>query len=295
MSSKFENKDFGIITKVETRYKGMKILYWIMFCILLLTAAICLIPTLWIFSSGLKDTREFYEMTIIPRTFHPEKFIEIWKRFNFKMYYINSLIQAVGEWGFCIVFNGLTGYVLSRLKPRGGFLVMSLVLLLMMIPNTISMVPLYKTLVDFPIFHFSLLNTYWPLWLSAGANCFNILLFKNFFDTIPSSLIEAAQIDGYSNLRIFFKIVIPLSMPIIAVVSIFSFNASWNSFLWPYLVLTKENLKTVSIFLFCAQGAGYPADQYMIMLIFSMLPPIIIFIFMQKQILGGLSVGGVKG
>lgn len=295
MNKKFEKKEFGIITKVEMRHFKMKAIYWTMFAILLFAAAICLLPTVWVLSSGLKDTKEFYEMTIIPRTFQPEKLIEIWKRFDFKMYYINSLIQAVGEWGFCIVFNGLTGYVLSRLKPRGGFLVMTLILVLMMIPNTISMVPLYKTLVKFPIFNFSLLNTYWPLWLSAGANCFNILLFKNFFDSISSSLIEAAQIDGCSNLKIFFKIVIPLSMPIIAVVSIFSFNASWNSFLWPYLVLTKENLKTVSIFLFCSQGAGYPADQFMIMLIFSMLPPVIIFCFMQKQIMGGLSVGAVKG
>lgn len=295
MSNRFEKKEFGIITKVELQHFKMKAIYWTMFAILAIVAAICLIPAIWVLSSGLKDTKEFYEMTLIPKTFQPWKLAEIWNRFDFKMYYVNSLIQAVGEWAFCIVLNGLTGYVLSRLKPRGGFFVMTLVLVLMMIPNTISMVPLYKTLVKFPYFNFSLLNTYWPLWLSAGANCFNILLFKNFFDGISASLIEAAQIDGCSNLKIFFKIIVPLSMPIIAVVSIFSFNASWNSFLWPYLILTREQLKTVSIFLFCSQGAGYPADQFMIMLIFSMLPPIIIFCFMQKQIMGGLSVGAVKG
>lgn len=295
MKNKFEKKEFGIITKVEMRHFKMKAIYWTMFALLMIIAAVCLIPAIWVLSSGLKDTKEFYEMTIIPKSFQPWKVAEIWNRFDFKMYYVNSLIQAVGEWAFCIVLNGLTGYVLSRLKPRGGFFVMTLILVLMMIPNTISMVPLYKTLVKFPYFNFSLLNTYWPLWLSAGANCFNILLFKNFFDGISASLIEAAQIDGCSNLKIFFKIIIPLSMPIIAVVSIFSFNASWNSFLWPYLILTREELKTVSIFLFCSQGAGYPADQFMIMLIFSMLPPVIIFCFMQKQIMGGLSVGAVKG
>lgn len=295
MKTNKKRKEYGIILESETRQPKMKVIYWTMFAMLLAVTAVCLLPPLWIFTSGLKDTKEFYEMTIVPRSVHIEKLSEIWQRFDFKMYYINSLVQAVGEWGFCVVLNGLTGYVLSRLKPRGSFAVMFIVLVAMMLPNTISMVPLYKTFVDFPVFHFNMLNTYWPLWLAAGANCFKILLFKNFFDTIPSSLIEAAQIDGSSNIGIFFKIVIPLSMPIVAVVSIFSFNESWNSFLWPYLVLTKETLKTVSVFLFHSQGAGYPTDQYMVMLIFAILPPIIVFVFLQKKIMGGLTVGGVKG
>lgn len=296
MSKAFAKKNIGIITKVEFKKTRIKVIYWTMFAILVLTAAICLLPLIWILLSGFKDTQEFYEMTLLPRKIDFGKFAEVWKEFDFVTYYKNSFIQAIGEMIFCIVFNGLTGYVLSRLKPKGSSLVMGLILVLMLIPNTIGMVPLYKTIVEFPYLGFSMINTYWPLWLAAGANCFNILLFKNFFDTIPLAYIEAARLDGCTSMRIFFSIILPLSLPIIMVVSIFSFNGSWNSFLWPYLILADNSLNTMSIFLFKSRGGGgIPADQYMIMLIISMLPPIIIFIILQKQIIGGLSLGGVKG
>ncbi|MBO5008369.1 MAG: carbohydrate ABC transporter permease [Clostridia bacterium] len=295
MSKAFEKKNIGIISKVEFKKTRVKVIYWAMFAILTITAAICLLPPLWILLSGFKGTQEFYEMTMLPRKIDFGKFVDTWNRFDFVTYYKSSLIQAAGEWVCCIVFNGLTGYVISRLKPRGSFLVMGAVLVLMLMPNTIGMVPLYKTIVKFPYIGFSMINTYWPLWIAAGANCFNILLFKNFFDTIPKAYIEAARIDGCTSMRIFFSIILPLSLPILVVVSIFSFNSSWNSFIWPYLILTENHLNTMSIFLFKSQAANHPIDSYMIMLIFSILPPTIIFIILQKQIIGGLSIGGVKG
>lgn len=293
----FEKKETGFITQIEFRQTKTKIVYWCMFGILVLVSLCAIVPPLWIMISGFKDTEEFFRVppTIIPQSFHPEKLVEVWTRFKYVLYFKNTVILAAGCVIATIVLNGLAGYVLSRLRPRGNKVVFTIIVLLMMIPNTVGMVPLYMTICDFPYLHFSMLNSFWPLWIMAGTNCFNILMFKSFFDSIPISYIEAAKIDGGSNLCIFFKIIIPLSIPVIMTVSILTFTASWGDFFWPYLILNDKELYTVSVFLFQNKAGNYTVDIYMIMLTLSIVPPVIIYAFLQKYIIGGLTVGGIKG
>ena len=290
-------KETGFITQVEMKQTKTKIVYWSIFAFLIIVSAISIVPALWIMVSGFKDLEEFLAVppTIIPKSFHPEKLLEVWNKFDFVNYYANSAIVTLGVVVFTVVFNGLTGYVLSRLKPRGSRFIFAMLMVLMMIPNTVGMVPYFMTICDFPYFHFNMLNSFWGLWIPSAANLFYILLFKNSFDTIPRSYIEAARLDGATSLLIFVKIIIPLSIPVIMTISILTFNGAWGDFFWPYMILTDEKLHTISIFLYQNRSGNYTIDLYMIMLTLSILPPMIIFAFLQKHIMGGVAVGGVKG
>lgn len=280
---------------MDFKSKSAKIGYVCMAAALLIIGAICVFPPLWIFMSAFKNIKEFLAIppTIFPHTFEPEKLPMVWNRLHFGRYYLNSFMLAAGDLAFCIVSNGLAGYVLSRLKPRGTKVFMFLILWTMMLPTTTSTVPLFMTFIDVPYLHLNLSDTFWPMWLMSGANAFNVLLFKNFFDSIPMSYLEAARLDGCSNLGIFGRIILPLSKPILIVVSIFSFNGSWENFFWPYLVLKDKSNMTVAVQVF--QLKSLPVDEYMIILLLSIIPPAIIFCIFQKYIMGGINLGGVKG
>lgn len=293
----FENKETGLITSLDFKMRRVRIGYWIMFAILLIIALIFLFPAVWIILSSFKDVKEFLSTppTLFPHSFHPEKLVEVWKKMNISRSYLNTMIVACGDMAFSIIVNGLAGYVISRLKPKGSSLFFILVLWSMMLPSSVSLVPLFMTFQDFPIFHFSMMNTYLPMWIYKGANAFNVLLFKSFFDSISISYIEAARIDGCSDLGIFRKIILPLSIPVVTTVAIFTFNGSWAEFLWPYLVLKDKSLYTVPVQIYRMKSAGFLMDQYVIVLLFAMLPSLIMFLLFQKQIMHGVSLGGIKG
>lgn len=293
----FEKKDTGLLTTIDFKRKRIKIGYWIMFAVLMVISVAFLFPPLWIILSSFKDIKEFLSTppTLFPHSFHPEKLVEVWKKMHISRSYINTLIVALGDMFFAIIINGLAGYVVSRLKPKGANLFFVLVLWSMMLPSSVSLVPLFMTFLDFPIFHFSMMNTYWPIWLMKGANAFNVLLFKSFFDSISISYIEAARIDGCSDLGIFTRIILPLSRPVLITVAIFTFNGSWAEFLWPYLILKDKELFTVPIQIFRMKNAGFLMDQYVIVLFFAMIPSMLMFLLFQKQIMRGVTLGGIKG
>ncbi|MEG1441745.1 MAG: carbohydrate ABC transporter permease, partial [Oscillospiraceae bacterium] len=115
----FQKKDSGVITSTDLKSVHVKIAYWVMFGVLILISIVCLFPPLWVFMSSFKDLKEFVSSppTIIPRSFQPEKLAIVWEKLNFMKYYLNTFILAIGDLVFCVVANGLMGYVLSRIKP----------------------------------------------------------------------------------------------------------------------------------------------------------------------------------
>ena len=294
---RFKEKNSGIIVSQDLRQRKIRILYWIMFVALLFISLVCIFPPIWVFLSCFKDMKEFLSIppTIIPKTFDLSKIGKVWQSLNFGKYYLNTLCLAGGEWLFCILFNGMGGYVLSRLRPKGTTLIFTLIFWTMLLPTSVNMVPLFMTITDFPIFHFSMIDTFWPMWLMAGANAFYVLLFKSFFNSIPMSYLEAARIDGCTNVGIFTKIILPLSKPIIMVVSIFCINTAWESFLWPYLVVKNFDRYPVAVQLFKLKESGFATDKYMVVLLFSIIPPAIIFMFFSKYIMQGANMSGIKG
>ena len=285
----------GMICQLEFKTTKVKIIHGIFFAVMMLLCAICLLPVIWMFLSAFKDTKEFLK---IPPSFLPEKIdfskvVDTWMQNNIGRTFLNTTFMAAGDILFTIVSNGLAGYVISRLKPRGSKLFFMLIMWTMMLPNNVSQVPLFMTFTDFPVTHWNLSNTYLPMWMLAGANCYYLLLFKSFFDSISISFFESAKIDGASNFKMFTRIVLPLSIPIMAVISIFQFNGAWGNYFWPMLLI-NNHLQVIGQRILTMKGQMV-IDRYVMVMAFVIIPPSVIYIIFQRHIIGGLTLGGVKG
>ena len=295
--SRFSGKTDGLLNFADLKKTKYKVLYWFMFACLILLSLICLLPVIWVALAGFKTPSEMYA---VPPTFFPKhidlsQIVYVWNKSGMVKYFKASLIIIIGCLAFDIIVNGLAGYALSRIRPMGSKILDTLIFWSMLLPG-ISMVPLFMTFVDLPILHINLTGSYLPLWMMAGANAFNVLLFRNFFNGIPISYVEAARIDGCTDLGIFARIILPLSKPIIMVVSIFSITGSWSSFLWPYLLLGNTNKEPVATMLYrVSQSTNLMQNEYMLLLMLSIIPVMIMYALFSKQIMGGLDIGGIKG
>lgn len=281
----------GILSNMDLKRTKAKVAYWCLFGFCILLVLICLLPPLYVMLSSLKSVQEFYSVppTIIPQTFEPEKIISVWQQTNFGMGYVNSLIMIVGCVAATLLFNGLAGYTLAILKPKGYKVAFGVILGSMMMPTLINIVPVMVNLTNL-----KLLNNFLPLWLSYGANAFQIMLFKSFFESLPYSLVEAARLDGCSSLGVFGRIILPMSKPIAMVVTVLTVNNAWSDFLMPYLVLRDQNMMTVMVKIYDMNHAHFPKDQQMIALLFAIVPPAIIFLFFSKYFTQGVAIGAVK-
>jgi multiple sugar transport system permease protein len=294
---KFRNKTDGLLNFMDLKGKRFMALYWLMFAGLFALSLACLLPVAWVALSGFKETSEMYGVppAWLPKRVDFGKVAEIWRLVDFGGYLLNTLAVIVGCWGADILLNGLAGYVLSRVKPWGSAFLETALFWTMLLPG-ISMVPLYMTFVDMPVIHANLTGSFVPIWLMAGCNAFNIFLFRSFFNSIPMEYLDAAKIDGCTNLGIFRRIIIPLSKPIIVVVTIFSVTGSWSNFMWPYLILGNTALEPVSVLLYKLTSASILQDnQKMLIMMISIIPPLLIYSFFSRHIMGGLNMSGIKG
>ncbi|HOJ93127.1 MAG TPA: carbohydrate ABC transporter permease [Dictyoglomaceae bacterium] len=287
----FFKKNYGIIRTFDFKRHYVKAIYFLLVLIALLAALIAIFPIIWTILSGFKTLSEFVnEPRLLPESYDIGKFIKTWNLLGFGRFYVNSLIVVVGSVIFSILCNGLLGYSLSKVKPKGYKLIYSLILWSLMIPSTTSIVPLFLNIVNL-----GLQGSFIPLWISAGANAFFVILYKNFFDSIPQSIVEAARIDGCSEWSIFFKIIFPLSYSINAVVAIFTVTAAWSDFLLPYLLLNNTGKETVMVRLFQFRTSIATDVDIIRAVTFSIIPPIILFAFFQRYMMEGIAKGGIKG
>lgn len=265
---------------------------------LLLFTAAFVYPLYWMASSALKTPVEFAQTTptFIPESFHPENYATAWSNMRIGKFFLNTVYYALGGWLIQLVVDVLVAYALSKLKPVFGRLILGLMLASLMLPAAALLVPAYLTVVDVPIFGWNLLNTPWALWLPAAANAFNVYVLKRFFDQIPNDLLDAAAIDGAGRLRVLRSIVLPLSRPVLGVVSIFAIIAIWKDFLWPLLVLPNPEDQTLSVALArLANTSQVPQTEFVAGLVIASVPMIVIFLIFQRSIIGGLSAGSMKG
>jgi multiple sugar transport system permease protein len=166
-----------------------------------------------------------------------------------------------------------------------------------MVPPVAYLIPQFVNINDLPFIHVSLFNSWAGVWLPEAANAFNILILKSFFDGIPSDLTEAARLDGASAWHMFTRIIVPLSRPVLAVVAIFTIIASWKDFLWPLLVLSDTQVQSLMVALFhqSQPNAGLPFNYLIAGLALASIPPIVLFLIFQKQIIRGINLTGLKG
>jgi multiple sugar transport system permease protein len=185
-------------------------------------------------------------------------------------------------------------YALSKLRPVLGNKILALMLATLMLPASALLVPTYVTITDLPIFGVNLINSPTAIWFPAAANAFNIYLLKRFFDQIPGELLEAAVLDGAGQLRILWRIVLPISRPILAVVSILAIVAAWKDFIWPLLVFPDTSKQTLSVAL-QRMEIDMPLNLMLAGLVLASVPMVALFLFFQRHILAGLTAGSVKG
>lgn len=301
---RFENKPMGLLSSSDLKTLKGRLVYWMFFAILVITCMISVFPAIWTILTAFKETREIYgAFSFFPKDMSwgniVRRITESWNELQMADSFLNTIVMSIGSLVSTIVVCGFCGYVLSKLKPKGSKLIFTLVVWTMMMPTQMRIVPNYITMLHFPFAYdfgvgVSLLDTYWPMWLGAAANAFNIILFKNAFDGLSQSYVEAAKLDGCGNFGIFFRIMFPLAMPVIIYVAIGTLSGAWSAFFEPLLYLDKNVVTPLKIYRMQSDNTIQMNVKFM-GLVLASLPPFLIFVIFQKHILGGINIGGVKG
>ncbi|SDL32627.1 multiple sugar transport system permease protein [Lentzea albidocapillata subsp. violacea] len=277
---------------MRTLTRGTGPAYWIVLIgtLVLFTAAF-LLPLVWVLLGAFKPPAELAQQppTILPRTWEPGAYVDAWNYMDLGRFFLNTFVVAIGAWAVQMAVIVPAAYALSKLRPIFGNVVMGLMLATLMLPSTAILVPVYLTLTDL-----DLLNNPAGIWLPAAANALNVYLLKRFFDQIPEELLEAARIDGAGTWTTLVRIVLPISRPILAVVSIFAVVAAWKDFIWPLLVFPDPAKQTLSVAL-QRFAPDTPINLLLAGLVLASLPMVALFLAFQRHILAGLTAGGVKG
>jgi multiple sugar transport system permease protein len=288
-----------LISEVQLNRRSGKIAYRVVLTLVIVVFTLVFIgPLYFLFTDGLKSTQEAISTppTLYPHNVYPSNYVQAWNQLDVGRMLWNSVYYAAGALAFQLVFDVTAAYSLSKLRPVLGNVVLFLMLATLMIPATVLVVPQYVTIVNMPFVHWNLVGSPEAIWLPSVANAFNIFLLKRFFDSIPADYIDAAAVDGASRLMILWRIVLPMSRPILGVVSIFATVAVWKDFLWPLLVEygytpTREGLN-VGIW-----QATYGTPENLIIAASAMaaIPTIVFFLIFQRNIMAGLTAGGIRG
>ena len=281
-----------LISQSQLRRGRGRFLYWTLLVLVLGVFSLAFIgPLYWMVTGALKSGQEIAQTppTLFPADPQPQNYIDAWYRLNLAKLLFNTFYYAVGAVVFQLVLDTAAAYALSKLRPILGNVILGLMLATLMIPAMVLIVPQYVTAIDL-----NLLDSPFAIWLPAVANAFNIFLLKRFFDSIPEDLLAAATMDGAGPVRTLWSIVLPISRPILGVVSIFAVTAVWKDFLWPKLVMPSPETRTVSVGIYAFAG-GTPMNVVVAAAVIAAIPTVIFFLIFQKNIMSGLTAGSLKG
>lgn len=267
-----------------------------------------IIPFIWMTSVSLKPSGRVFEYPprFIPSPATFENYRIAWDRANFSRYFINTTVFAVVGTLLTVSLCSLGGYVFAKLRFPGKNILFMVVLFTMMLPFFSVLIPLFLITKNFPLVGgndllgkggIGLINSFSGLILPGIVNGYYIFLFRQFFIMLPDELIQAARIDGCSEFRIFAQIMLPLAKPALATVSIFAFMNKWNALVWPLVVLTDPNKRTLQVGLAIFQGeqlTGAQWNELMAASMISLLPTVLIFLLAQKYFTTGIALTGIK-
>jgi multiple sugar transport system permease protein len=252
----------------------------------------CAGPLLWLAKSAISSAQDILREPFgyWPSGMQWDNIPDAWNQIRIGQFTLNSLAITSGEVIVALFAAVTLGYVLAILRPRYGSVLNALIMATLFIPGVISLIPLYLTVIDL-----HLLDSYWAVWLPNGVSAFNVLIMKQYFESIPNEIFEAARVDGAGPTRILWSIVLPMSTPIIGVIAILAFVASWKDFLWPLLALPSPAKQPLSVGL---STVAQTADLGVLMagMFIAVIVPVTIFLIFQRQFIKGAgSAGAVKG
>jgi multiple sugar transport system permease protein len=254
-------------------------------------------PLLWLAKSAISPTLDTitHPMALFPHGAAWSNLREAWSNVHVGRYFWNTVVLAFGSWMSQLVVATTGGFALSVLRPKYARIINGLLLTTLFVPAVVLLVPLYIEIVRPPLVHHTFIDTYWAVWLPAGASAFNVVLVKRFFDNLPREIFEAARIDGAGPFQLFVRIVLPMSRPILGVVSVFAVLASWKDFLWPLLVLTDPNKQPLSVRLPTIQSQT-ELGVFLAAMFIACLVPIAGFLVFQRSFMRGSGLAGaIKG
>jgi multiple sugar transport system permease protein len=266
-----------------------KIVLYIVLCI---CAIFVVFPFLWMIFSSFKKIDEFYIMPprLLPQKFLLDNFKELFSRGDFGTYYLNSLFVTTIQVIMNIVIVTMAGYGFAKYDFRGKKVLFMGVLATTMIPWVATIIPLYIM-----AYKTHLIDSYAGLIIPGMADAFSIFLTKNFMESLPTALIEAARIDGAGEFEIFTKLILPLTKPVIAVITINKFITSWNAFQWPLLVVNSDRYRTLPLAIAKFSSQFYDAYHLkMAAATLAIIPVLIVYISFQKYFVSGISLSGMK-
>lgn len=290
--------DRGILSSFDRRKRPVRFSMTLVHIVLLLGLVVAgLGPILWLAKAAITPTQDSISTPLLlwPNGVDWDNLRQAWFDVKVDLYFFNTVVIAAGAWFFQLLVATTAGYALSVLRPRYAPILNGAILATMFIPSVVLLVPLYLTIIHPPLIGQSMLNSFFAVWLPFAANAFNILLVKRFFDSLPREVFEAARTDGAGPFRLFWSIVLPLSKPILGVVSVFAIIASLKDYLWSMLVLPDPAVQPLSVRLPAIQPST-ELDVFLAALAISTIIPIVLFLAFQRVFLRSAGLGGaVKG
>ncbi len=251
-----------------------------------------MIPFVWMISASLMKTGESakYPPKFFPSEVDFSHYIFLFQNLEMTRYFFNSLALALLVTMISLLFNSMAAYAFAKLRFGVKDKLFKFLLSLMIVPGQVTMLPLFLMLKQL-----GFINSYFGIIIPGMASVFGIFLLRQFMMSIPDSLIDAARIDGASDLKIFFKIIIPLSKSVLITLGIFTFIGTWNDFLWPLIVMTDSSMYTLPVALASLMGE-HTQDTELMMAgsVITILPVVILFAFVQKYYISGILVGSIK-
>ena len=279
---------FGGIQSTRGKYLWQGICYLLMILISIATV----LPFLFMFSTSFTQsfTMMSYPPTLLPDNPSWNNYWEIIFNFQhglFPRWFFNTLFTTLFITGGSLILNTLAGYIFAKKEFYGKRLIFSLLLATMMVPGAVTLIPAFLMINKLKLF-----DTYWALILPALASPFGIFMMRQFIQSLPTELIEVSKMDGAGELRIFWSIIIPLSLPAMAALGIFTVINAWNSFLWPLVVLRSNTMRTLVVGLATIQSEYHP-EYGLIMAgsVLTVLPMLILYILFQPYFVEGLRMG----
>jgi multiple sugar transport system permease protein len=277
-----------------TRRRQRWTILW-QYAILTIFGAIFLIPLLWVLSTSLKGNEQIFTIPPqwIPTRFRWENYTEIFHRMPVLLYLKNSVFVTALQMIGIVASSSIVAYAFAILRWPGRNLLFGILLATMMLPMQVTMIPVFVLFKQF-----GWLDSFKPLIVPAfvGGGAFNIFLLRQFYLGIPREIADAARIDGCSEFRIYWSIMLPLARPALATIAIMTFMFSWNDFLGPLIYLSEKDKSTLALGL--SMFVGQSTSEWSLLMaasILMMIPMIAVFFFFQKYIIQGFTMSGIKG
>ncbi len=261
---------------------------------IMLSVVIIGLPIYWMLIASFKISREIYTAppSWVPLAPTLENYPNAWNSAPFARYYINSIIVTLATTVSKMTLAVLTAYALVFLRFPGKNTVFLIILAALMVPAQITIVPNFLTMGEL-----GFVNTYWGLILPGAATAFGTFLMRQYFMTLPREIFEAAEIDGAGHMRRLWEIAVPLAMPALVTTGLFAVVSEWNDFLWPLIITSTDDMRTLPIGVFRLLDQEGFANWGVVMAgtMYVVLPVILLFIWAQRYIVEGIASGAVKG